>query len=137
MRTNAATRIYVARRRAEGRSRTRRQPQGTRCRRRSVTPELCELPGVGSVVTACVLVAWSQPGRVRSGAAFAALAGTPPIPASSVNTVRQRLNHGGDHRLNRALTTVVHLQLHAPASLVLQSWRSFGVYQMPALAMAG
>ena len=102
-----------------------------------VAPELCELPGVGSVVAACVRVAWSHPGRVRSEAAFAALAGTCPITAAWGNTVRHRLNRGGDRRLNRALTTVVHLQLHAPASLVLQSWRSFGVYQMPALAMAG
>lgn len=41
-----------------------------------VAPELCELPGVGSVVAASVLMAWSHPGRVRSEAAFAALAGT-------------------------------------------------------------
>lgn len=41
-----------------------------------VAPELCQLPGVGSVVAACVLTAWSHPGRVRSEAAFAALAGT-------------------------------------------------------------
>src|SRR5271156_2302975 len=57
-------------------------------------PELCELPGVGSVVAASVLTAWSHPGRVRSEAAFAALAGTCPIPASSGNTLRHRLNRG-------------------------------------------
>jgi transposase len=28
-----------------------------------VAPELCELPGVGSVVAACVLTAWSHPAR--------------------------------------------------------------------------
>ena len=70
-----------------------------------VTPGLCELPRVGSVVAASVLTAWSHPGRVRSEAAFAALAGTCPIPASSGNTLRHRLNRGGDRRLNRALTT--------------------------------
>lgn len=64
-----------------------------------VAPELCELPGVGSVVAASVLMAWSHPGRVRSEAAFAALAGTCPIPASSGNTVRLRLNRGGDRPL--------------------------------------
>ena len=41
-----------------------------------VAPELCELPGVGSVVAACVVTAWSHPVRVRSEAAFAALAST-------------------------------------------------------------
>lgn len=42
-------------------------------------------------------------GRVRSEAALAALAGVNPIPASSGNTVRHRLNRGGDRRLNHAL----------------------------------
>jgi len=41
-----------------------------------VAPELCELPGVGSVVAASVVTAWSHPVRVRSEAAFAALAST-------------------------------------------------------------
>jgi transposase len=40
---------------------------------------------------------------VRSEAAFAALAGVSPIPASSGNTTSHRLNRGGDRRLNRAL----------------------------------
>ncbi|MCB0939122.1 MAG: IS110 family transposase [Mycobacterium sp.] len=79
-------------------------------------PELCELPGVGSVVAASVLTAWSHPGRVRSEAAFAALAGTCPIPASSGNTLRHRLNRGGDRRLNRALTTVVIVRMRTHAS---------------------
>jgi transposase len=57
-------------------------------------PELLELPGVGPVVAGTILLAWSHPGRVRSEAAFAALAGTSPIPASSGNTIRHRLNPG-------------------------------------------
>ncbi|WP_249353575.1 transposase [Rhodococcus sp. USK13] len=77
----------------------------------AVAPELPELPGVGSVVAASVLIAWSHPGRVRSEAAFTALAGTCPIPASSGNTVRHRLNRGGDRGLNRALTTIVLVRM--------------------------
>nr|WP_240751351.1 transposase [Mycobacterium paragordonae] len=46
---------------------------------------------------------WSHPGRVRSEAAFAALAGTCPIPASSGNTLRHRLNRG-QHRASRTKT---------------------------------
>jgi transposase len=69
-------------------------------------PALLRLTGVGPVVAATVLVAWSHPGRVRSEAALAALAGTCPIPASSGNTVRHRLNRGGDRRLNRAIATI-------------------------------
>jgi len=75
------------------------------------TPQLLELTGVGAIVAATVLVAWSHPGRVRSEAALASLAGTCPIPASSGNTVRHRLNRGGDRRLNRALTTIVIVRM--------------------------
>lgn len=77
----------------------------------TTAPELTAAPGVGAVVAAAVVIAWSHPGRVRSEAAFAALAGTCPIPASSGNTVRHRLNRGGDRRLNRALTTVVIVRM--------------------------
>lgn len=63
--------------------------------------------GVGPVTAAIILTAWSHPGRVRDEAAFAALAGVSPIPASSGNTTRHRLNPGGDRRLNRALHMVV------------------------------
>ncbi|ODQ99207.1 transposase [Mycobacterium intermedium] len=95
---------------------------------RGVAPELCELPGVGSVVAACVLTAWSHPGRVRSEAAFAALASTCPIPASSGNTLRHRLNRGGDRRLNRALTTVVivRMRTHAPTRAYVARRRAEG-----------
>ena len=81
-----------------------------------IAPELCELPVVGAVVAGCVLMTWSHPGRVRSEAAFASLARTCPIPASSGNTVRHRLNRGVDRRLNRALTTVVivDMRTHPP-----------------------
>jgi transposase len=74
-------------------------------------PKLTTLTGVGSVVAAAVLIAWSHPGRVRSEAAFAAIAGACPIPASSGNTVRHRLNRGGDRRLNRALHTIVLVRM--------------------------
>lgn len=59
--------------------------------------------GIGPVAAATCLTAWSHPGRVRSEAAFASLAGVNPIPASSGNTARHRLNRGGDRRLNRVL----------------------------------
>ena len=78
-------------------------------------PQLLDLPGVGAVVAATVLLAWSHPGRIRSEAAFAALAGASPLPASSGNTTRHRLNRGGDRRLNRALYTVALVRMgHDP-----------------------
>jgi transposase len=74
-------------------------------------PQLRALTGVGPVVAATILVAWSHPGRERSEAAFASLAGTCPIPASSGNTQRYRLNRGGDRRLNRATTTIALVRM--------------------------
>jgi transposase len=59
-------------------------------------------PGVGPLAAAQVLISWSHR-RITSEAAFARLAGCAPIPASSGQTVRYRLDRGGDRRLNRAL----------------------------------
>jgi transposase len=73
---------------------------------RSWRPELLELTGVGPINAAVVLTAWSHPGRCRSDAAFAMLAGAAPIPASSGKTVRYRLNRSGDRQLNRALHSI-------------------------------
>lgn len=70
-------------------------------------PDLLQLMGVGPIVAATVLTAWSHPGRCRDEAAFAMLAGTAPIPASSGKTLRYRLDRSGDRQLNRALHTVV------------------------------
>jgi transposase len=69
-------------------------------------PALLDQPGVGPVTAAILLCAWSHRGRVRNEAAYAALAGTNPIPASSGRTVRHRLNRGGDRTLNAALHTI-------------------------------
>ncbi|WP_447925343.1 IS110 family RNA-guided transposase [Georgenia muralis] len=74
---------------------------------RAWRPDLLDQPGVGPIVAATVLCAWSHPGRVRSEAAFAMLAGVAPIPANSgQTTTRYRLNRHGDRQLNRALHTV-------------------------------
>jgi len=77
----------------------------------AVAPWLLELPGVGPISAAQVLVSWSYAGRLRSEAAFAALAGANPIPASSGQVTRHRLNRSGDRQLNRALHTVVVARL--------------------------
>jgi transposase len=70
----------------------------------------------GPVTAAICLTAWSHQGRVRSEAAFASLAGVSPIPASSGNTVRHRLNRGGDRTVNKALHMVALKKHDAPAT---------------------
>ncbi len=72
-----------------------------------LVPGLTDRRGVGPVTAAQAVVSFSHPGRCRNEAAFAALAGTNPLPASSGNTTRHRLNRGGDRALNRALHTIV------------------------------
>lgn len=84
---------------------------------RSWRPDLLEELGVGPIVAATVLCAWSHPGRIHSEAAFAMLAGVAPIPANSGQvTNRYRLNRYGDRQLNRALHTVAmtRVRCHAP-----------------------
>ena len=72
-----------------------------------LAPQLLAKTGIGPVSAAQALVTWSHPGRCRNDAAFAALAGVDPIPASSGRTVRHRLNRGGDRAMNRALHDIV------------------------------
>jgi transposase len=83
----------------------------------ALAPQLLTQPGVGPIVAAQLLIAWSHPGRVRSEAAFARLAGVAPIPANSGQTVRHRLSRGGDRQLNCALHTIaLHRRQHDPTT---------------------
>src|SRR4029434_8688033 len=84
---------------------------------RSWRPDLLTRPGVGPIVAATVLCAWSHPRRCRSDAAFAMLGGGATIPASSGQTLRVRLNRAGDRHLKHGLHTVVLTRLRtAPAT---------------------
>jgi transposase len=77
---------------------------------------LLDEEGIGPVSAARALISWSHPGRVRNEAAFARLGAAAPIPASSGQTVRHRLDPGGDRQLNRALHTIIvsRRKSHAP-----------------------
>jgi hypothetical protein len=83
---------------------------------RKLAPQLLDQPGVGPHAAAQLVLSWSHPGRIRSEAAFARLAGAAPIPASSGQTVRYRLDRSGDRKLNRALhlILVTRKRLHPP-----------------------
>lgn len=84
---------------------------------RSWRSDLLEHLGIGPIVAATVLCAWSHPGRIHSEAAFAMLAGVAPIPANSGQvTTRHRLNRHGDRQLNQALHTIVltRIRHHQP-----------------------
>ena len=74
---------------------------------RKLAPQLLEQPGIGPHAAAQLVLSWSHHGRIESEAAFARLAGAAPIPASSGQTVRYRLDRSGDRKLNRALHTIL------------------------------
>jgi len=78
-----------------------------------IAPGLTSRYGVGPVSAAQAIVSFSHPGRCRSEAAFAALGGTSPIPASSGQTIRHRLNRGGDRALNRAIHAIALVRMRS------------------------
>jgi transposase len=81
-----------------------------------LAPQLLSQPGVGPLLAAQIVLSWSHRGRLVSEAAFARLAGAAPIPASSGQTIRVRLDRGGDRQLNRALHQIVltRRRMHRP-----------------------
>jgi len=83
---------------------------------RRLAPTLLEECGVGPVCAAQLLVSAGDPQRMRSEAAFAALAGTSPVDASSGRQQRHRLNRGGDRQLNAALYMIALNRKHAHAT---------------------
>jgi transposase len=78
----------------------------------TLNPGLLAAYGVGPVTAAQLLItAGGNPDRLRSEAAFAALCGTAPVPASSGKTTRHRLSRGGDRAANCALHTIALVRL--------------------------
>lgn len=76
-----------------------------------LVPGLQNTLGVGPVTGAIILTAYSHPGRIRSEAAFANLAGVAPLQASSGNTIRHRLSRRGDRQLNRAIDVIARTRM--------------------------
>lgn len=75
-------------------------------------PGLRQVPGVGPLVAARLLVAaGDNPDRMTSEAAFAALCGASPVPASSGKTTAMRLNRGGNRQANSALFRIAVVRM--------------------------
>jgi transposase len=80
-------------------------------------PALLEETGIGTQTAADLLIATgSNPHRLHTEAAFAALCGVSPVDASSGRQQRHRLNRGGDRQANAALhrIIIVRLRYHQP-----------------------
>lgn len=89
---------------------------------------LRSLPGAGALVTAKLIGEAGDVRRFRSADAFAMLAGVAPIPASSGQVHRMRLNRGGNRQLNRALYSIAFAQIrtHPPAQAFVARKRAEG-----------
>ena len=84
---------------------------------RGQQPRLLRLPGVGPLTAAKLIAEIAGIERFRSQAKLARLAGIAPIPASSGNSNRVRLDRGGNRQLNAAVhrIAVTQLRVHPPA----------------------
>ncbi len=78
----------------------------------TTAPKLIDKFGVGEDTAGQLLVtAGDNPDRLDSEAAFAHLCGVAPLPASSGDQVRHRLNQGGDRQANAALYRIAIVRL--------------------------
>ncbi len=77
-------------------------------------PALLARHGVGPDTAAQLIVtAGTNPERLRSEAAFAALCGAAPVPASSGKITRHRLSRGGDRAANKALHRIALVRMRS------------------------
>jgi transposase len=98
-------------------------------------PELLALEGCGTLTAAKLIAETAGAGRLASDAKFARLAGVAPIPASSGQRTRHRLDRGGNRQLNCALHRIAVTQgrCHAPAREFLARKQAEGKSRMEAL----
>ena len=99
-------------------------------------PGLRAAYGVGADTAAQLLItAGTNPHRLHSEAAFAALCGAAPVPASSGKTNRHRLSRGGDRAANNALFRIalVRMSNHQPTKDYVQRQQALGHTRMEIL----
>jgi len=77
---------------------------------RELAPALLDIPGCGILSAAVIVGETAGVSRFRSRDAFARFTGTAPIPVWSGNTVRVRLNRGGNRAMNCALHMIAVTQ---------------------------
>ncbi|HSR94909.1 MAG TPA: IS110 family transposase [Solirubrobacterales bacterium] len=98
-------------------------------------PELLDLEGCGTLTAAKLIAETAGAKRLASDAKFARLAGVAPIPASSGNRVRHRLDRGGNRQLNCALHRIAVTQgrVHPPARAFLAKKQAEGKSRIEAI----
>ncbi|MBS1886762.1 MAG: IS110 family transposase [Actinobacteria bacterium] len=98
-------------------------------------PALLALEGCGPLSAARLIAETAGAGRLATDSKFARLAGVAPIPASSGERTRHRLDRGGNRRLNCALHRIAVTQgrHHPPAREFLARKQAEGKSRREAL----
>jgi transposase len=101
----------------------------------ALAPELLALPGCGPLTAASLVGETAGAERFASGARFAMHAGVAPLPASSGETQRHRLNRRGNRELNCALhrIAITQMRTHEPARAFMARKRAEGKSKREAL----
>ena len=93
-----------------------------------LAPQLLSEPGFGPLIAAKLVGEIAGAQRFATAAKLARAAGVAPIPASSGNTQRQRLDQGGNRQINAALHRVIvtRARCHQPTRDYIARRRSEG-----------
>ena len=93
-----------------------------------IAPQLLSEPGFGPLIAAKLVGEIAGAQRFATPAKLASAAGVAPIPASSGNTQRQRLDQGGNRQINAALHRVIvtRARCHQPTRDYIARRRSEG-----------
>lgn len=138
-RAEQGTRVRIARELlTEIRRRTRRAAELERevaALVKAQAPALLEVQGCGPLTAAKLIAETAGAERLASDSKFARLAGVAPIPASSGQRTRHRLDRGGNRQLNCALHRIAVTQgrCHAPAREFLAKKQAEGKSRIEAL----
>jgi transposase len=91
-------------------------------------PQLLHIPGCGPLTAARIIAETAGAGRFKTDAQFARLAGVAPIPVSTGNTNRHRLDRQGNRRLNCAIhrIAITQARTHPPARTYLNRKQTEG-----------
>ena len=102
---------------------------------RELAPQLLAEPGCGALLAARLLGETAGACRFTGEAAFAMHAGTAPLPVSSGQSSRHRLNRRGNRRLNAAIhmMAVTQVRMHPPARAFMARKQAEGKSKREAL----
>lgn len=100
-----------------------------------IAPSLLELPGCAGLTAAKLVGEAADITRFKNRDAYAMFAGTAPIPVSSGNNQRFRLNRGGNRQTNAAIhrIAVTQLRIHPPAQELMARHMTAGKTKREAL----